>query len=99
MFGRLTLSLMSGVSTELFILLALLLVNGVLAMAEIAIVSARKARLKQLEDDGDERARIASAIAHEPTRFLSMVQIGITLIGVLAGAFGGTTLAAQLSAK
>lgn len=90
---------MLGVSTELLIILALLLVNGVLAMAEFAIVAARKGRLKQLADEGDPEARIALETAHEPTRFLSMVQFGITLIGILAGAFGGTTLAEQLSAQ
>ena len=56
-------------------------------MAEIAVVSSRKARLKKLADEGSEKARAALALALEPTRFLSTVQIGITLVGILAGAF------------
>ncbi len=83
---------MSGLSTELLILLLLLLANGVFAMAEIAVVSARKAWLKQLADKGNARAKATLAIARDPSRFLSAVQVGITLIGVLAGALGGATL-------
>jgi putative hemolysin len=89
---------MSGIPTELFILGLLLITNGLFAMAEIAIVSARKARLKQLADEGDEGARSALELAAQPTRFLSTVQIGITLCGVLAGAFGASTVAAQVAA-
>lgn len=85
-----------GVSSELVIILLLLLGNGVFAMAEIAMVSARKARLKQMADDGDANAARALAIANEPTRFLSTVQVGITLIGTLAGAFGGARVADNL---
>jgi putative hemolysin len=88
---------MSDVSTELLILFLLLLANGVFAMAEIAVVSARKARLKQMADEGDERATAALAIANEPTRFLSTVQVGITLIGILAGTYGGATLSERLT--
>jgi len=88
---------MSDLTSELLILFLLLLANGVFAMAEIAVVSARKAWLKQLADKGDERAKAALAIAREPARFLSAVQVGITLIGVLAGAFGGTTVAEMLT--
>jgi len=84
---------MSDLSTELLILFLLLLANGVFAMAEIAVVSVRKAWLKQLADKGNARAIEALAIARSPGRFLSAVQVGITLIGVLAGAFGGTTIA------
>ena len=87
---------MEGVSTELVIILLLLLGNGVFAMSEIAMVSARKAKLKQLADDGDAKAARALANANEPTRFLSTVQVGITLIGTLAGAFGGARLADDL---
>ena len=87
---------MSELSTELLILFLLLLANGVFAMAEIAVVSARKAWLKQQADKGNERAKAALAIARNPSRFLSAVQTGITLIGVLAGAFGGTTVAELL---
>jgi putative hemolysin len=61
------------------------------------LVSSRKERLKQRADAGDGKARTALELADEPTRFLSTVQIGISLIGVLAGAFGGATLAEPLS--
>jgi putative hemolysin len=88
---------MSDLSTELLILILLLSANGVFAMAEIAVVSVRKAWLKQLADKGNRRAKVALAIAREPARFLSAVQVGITLIGVLAGAFGGTTVAGLLT--
>jgi len=88
---------MSGISTELFILGFLLVANGLFAMAEIAIVSARKARLKQLADEGDEGARAALELSAEPTRFLSTVQVGITLCGILAGAFGGSIVANQVA--
>lgn len=84
---------MSGISTELLIVALLLLINGVFAMAEISIVSSRKARLKQLADDGDKRAQAALALANDPSRFLSTVQFGITVVGIVAGAFGGATLA------
>jgi len=88
---------MSELSSELLILVLLLLVNGLFAMAEIAVVSARKAWLKQMADKGNERAKITLAIAREPGRFLSTVQVGITLIGVLAGAYGGSTVANLLA--
>ena len=88
---------MSELSTELIIIFLLLLGNGVLAMAEIAVVSARKARLKRLAGKGNERAKQALDTANEPARFLSTVQVGITLVGVLAGAFGGTTLTDELT--
>ncbi|MBW8780659.1 MAG: HlyC/CorC family transporter [Verrucomicrobia bacterium] len=88
---------MSELPTELLILFLLLLVNGVLAMAEIAVVSARKVRLKRLADNGNERAKQALAIATDPARFLSTVQVGITLVGVLAGAFGGATISGELT--
>ena len=56
-------------------------------MSEIAIVAARKVRLQQRAEDGDERARSALALAHDPNKFLSTVQFGITMVGVLAGAY------------
>jgi putative hemolysin len=77
---------------DLLILFLLLMLNGVFAMAEIAVVSSRKARLKKLADEGSTRASVALALANSPDRFLSTVQIGITLVGVLAGAFGGAAL-------
>jgi putative hemolysin len=66
-------------------------------MSEIAVVAARKVRLQQRAEDGDERAKTALALAHDPNKFLSTVQFGITLVGVLAGAYGGATLAAKLA--
>jgi putative hemolysin len=82
---------------ELLLILALILVNGLLALSELAIVSARPARLKAMAEKGTRGARRALALAAEPGRFLSTVQIGITLVGVLAGALSGATLAARLS--
>lgn len=66
-------------------------------MSEIAVVAARKVRLQQRAEDGDERARVALALAHDPNKFLSTVQFGITMVGVLAGAYGGATIAEQLA--
>jgi putative hemolysin len=88
---------MSTIALELVILLLLVAVNGLFAMSEIAVVSARKARLQQRADAGDGKARAALDLAEEPTRFLSTVQIGITLVGILAGAFGGATLTEKLA--
>ena len=89
---------MSQIITELIVILLLLAINGVFAMSELAIVTARKIRLEQRADDGDRGARAALALARDPTQFLSTVQVGITLIGVLAGAFGGATIADNLAA-
>lgn len=88
---------MSGIVTEVVFLLLLLVANGVFAMTEIAIVSSRKGRLRRLADQGDARARAALDLAESPNRFLSTVQIGITLVGIFAGAFGGATLADEIS--
>ena len=66
-------------------------------MSEAAVISARKARLQQHAEKGDQGARLALELAQEPNRFLSTVQVGITLIGVLTGAFGGATIAAQIA--
>jgi putative hemolysin len=90
---------MSSLSLEVFFVVALILVNGVLAMAEMAVVSARKIRLQQRASEGDEKARAALFLAEDPGDFLSTVQIGISLVGILAGAFGGATIAEQLAAR
>ncbi len=82
---------------EILIIIALILANGLFAMAEIAIVSARKARLKQLANEGHKKAEIALHLADNPDDLLSTVQVGITLIGILAGAFGGATIAGRLT--
>ena len=86
-----------AIATEFLIIFLLILANGVFAMSEIAVVAARKVRLQQRAEDGDERAKAALALAHNPNQFLSTVQVGITLVGVLAGAYGGATIAAKLS--
>ncbi|MDQ0563588.1 putative hemolysin [Rhizobium mesoamericanum] len=82
---------------EISIVAILTILNGVLAMSELAVVSARPARLKVLADQGSRGAAMAIRLADEPGRFLSTVQIGITLVGVLSGAFSGATLGARLS--
>jgi len=83
---------------ELLAVLLLILLNGLLAMSELAVVTARKARLTALADEGSAGARVALRLAEDSTAFLSTVQIGITLIGVLAGAVSGATLAGRLGA-
>jgi putative hemolysin len=84
---------------EILIIFLLLVANGIFAMSEIAIVSARKARLQQLADAGNAQARAALELATNPNRFLATVQIGITLVGILAGAFGGATIAEEIAAR
>jgi putative hemolysin len=84
------------IAFEIAILVLLTFVNGVLAMSEMSIVSSRKARLESLVAAGHRGARTALQLRDDPSRFLSTVQIGITLVGIFAGAFGGATLAAQL---
>ena len=83
---------------ELTIALVLIALNGVFALSELAIVSARKPRLKVMADARRSGARAALALAEDPGRFLSTVQIGITLVGILAGAFSGAALGARLTA-
>ena len=82
---------------EIAIILVLTVVNGVLAMSELAVVSSRPARLKVLADQGSKGAATALRLADHPGRFLSTVQIGITLVGVLSGAFSGATLGVRAS--
>lgn len=81
---------------ELGILFVLVVFNGLLAMSELAVVSSRRARLENLAGKGNRGARDALQLIADPGRFLSSVQIGITLVGILAGAFGGATLAERL---
>src|SRR6266566_3196027 len=78
---------------ELVIIILLIIANGVFAMSETAFVSARKVRLQQRANEGDKKAAAALELANSPNRLLSTVQLGITLIGILAGAFGGATVA------
>jgi putative hemolysin len=82
---------------ELAAILVLLLLNGAFAMSELAIVSARKPRLLAMARRGVRGAEAAIGLAEDPQRFLPTVQVGITLVGVLAGAFGGTAIAARLA--
>lgn len=88
---------MSQIVFEIGIVLGLILLNGLFAMSELAIVSARRARLQQFKEEGLRGAGTALSLADNPNRFLSTVQIGITLIGIIAGAFGGATLAQKLA--
>ena len=83
---------------EILILLALILLNGVFSMSEIALVSARKARLETQANKGNKRAREALNLANNPDTFLSTVQIGITLIGILTGIYSGEKLTDDLVA-
>lgn len=90
---------MSAITFEVLFVLLLLVANGVFAMSELAVVSSRKARLQRMAEAGDISARAALELANSPDRFLSTIQIGITLVGILAGAFGGATIAEQLGAR
>ena len=87
---------MNPLLLEFLLLSALIAANGLFAMAELAVISARKIRLERLADAGVPGARVALDLARAPSRFLATIQLGITLIGVLAGAVGGVTLAARL---
>jgi putative hemolysin len=78
--------------TDLFIIAGLILLNGLFSMSELAIVSARAARLKVSADKGSKAAQTALDLASDPGKFLSTVQIGITLIGIVAGAYSGASL-------
>lgn len=82
---------------EIIIILILILLNGVLAMSELAIVSSRKSKLQQMANKGKKHANTVIELIENPNQFLSTIQIGITLIGILAGAFGGATLAGPFS--
>jgi putative hemolysin len=84
--------------TEIIIVVLLTVLNGVLAMSELAVVSSRPARLKVLAAQGSKGAAIAISLSENPGRFLSTVQIGITLVGILSGAFSGATLGARFTA-
>ena len=82
--------------TDITLLLILILVNGVFAMSEIAIVGSKRARLLQMAEAGSAGARHALTLSSEPTRFLSSVQVGITSIGILNGAIGQASIASRL---
>jgi putative hemolysin len=84
---------------DVAIIFALVVLNGVFSMSELAIVSARKARLEGLAKAGNRSASTALALASDPGKFLSTVQIGITLIGIIAGAYSGTSLGEPTAAR
>ncbi|RIA44668.1 putative hemolysin [Hephaestia caeni] len=84
---------------DVAIIMALVVLNGVFAMAELAIVSSRKARLEAMARAGKPGARAALALAGDPGRFLSTTQVGITLIGIIAGAYSGASLGAPVAAR
>jgi putative hemolysin len=81
---------------DILLLLVLILLNGIFAMSEIAIVSSKRARLTQMADTGNAGARHALTLASQPTRFLSSVQVGITSIGILNGAIGEGAIAGSI---
>jgi len=89
----------STIAFEISAIFLLLIANGIFAMSEIAIVTARKSRLQELANNGTAKARAALDLANNPNRFLSTVQVGITLVGILAGAFGGGALREWLSTQ
>ena len=82
---------------DIVLLLLLVLLNGVLAMSEIAVVSSRRARLQKLADDGSPGAQSALSLHTDPSKFLSTIQVGITSVGILSGAIGETALADPLA--
>jgi putative hemolysin len=88
---------MSAIATEIIFILVLIVANGIFSGSEIAVISARKVRLEQLASRGNRKARIALKLANAPNDFLSTVQIGITLIGILSGAVAGATIAERLA--
>jgi putative hemolysin len=83
---------------EIIIILVLLLVNGFFALSELAIVSARKGRLQHLANEGNRRAQLALTLANAPAELLSSVQVGLTLVSIVVGAFGSEALARPLTA-
>jgi len=90
---------MNLIPLEILIVLLLIFANGIFAMSEMALVSSRKTRLQQEAQEGNRGSLAALELGKDPTHFLSTVQIGITLIGILSGAFGGATIAEQISAR
>ncbi len=85
------------VLVEIFIILLLTILNGLLSMSELAMVSARKSRLRNSADEGDTQAALALQLIDKPGNFLATVQVGITLIGIIAGVFGGASLSQHLA--
>lgn len=90
---------MGSVLPEVLIIVVLIIANGIFSLAEVAVVTSRKTRLKQRAHEGDAKAQAALELAETPNRFLSTIQVGITLIGVMTGAFGGATISHQIAAS
>jgi putative hemolysin len=88
---------MSEFARDILIIIGLLILNGILAMSEAALLAVRLARLQHMSNEGDKRARAALKLAENPNQFLSTIQVGITLIDVMTGAIGGATLAVIVS--
>ena len=88
-----------SIGTEILVILLLIIINGILAMSEAALLASRKAKLQQAANEGDKAARATLDLLKNPNIFLSTIQIGITLIGVLAGAVGGASVAESLGAS
>ncbi|MFM5881994.1 MULTISPECIES: hemolysin family protein [Methanobrevibacter] len=88
---------MIGTTLKIVIIIILIILTGYLSMAELAVVSIRKAKMQKYLEDGNKNAQIVFDLLEDPNEFLSTVQIGISLIGVLTGAFGGITLAEPLA--
>ncbi|HVO91486.1 MAG TPA: CNNM domain-containing protein, partial [Terriglobales bacterium] len=86
------------IGNEIVIIFLLILANGLFAMSEMAVITARKSRLQDWVSKGNRRAKVALDLALAPNRLLSAVQVGITLVGILAGAFAGRSLAQWLAA-
>lgn len=87
-----------SIGSQIVIILVLILFNGILSMSEAALVASRKARLQQKANEGNKSSAMALKLVEDPNIFLSAVQIGITLIGILTGAVGGVTLSEPLAA-
>jgi len=88
---------MGQIGLEILLIFILLIINGLFSMSEIAVVTSRKVRLQKRAEEGNAGAKAAIEIAESPDRFLSTVQIGITLVAILSGAFGGAALAVHLA--
>ena len=87
----------TGFIIQFLLVFILILFNGLLSMSELAVVSSRKTRLQQQAEEGSSDAQAALRLVDEPTRFLSTVQVGITLVGTLSGAIGGAALANEFA--
>ena len=87
---------MNSIEIEILLIFFLIILNGLLALSELALVSARRTRLEQLANEGDFKAKIALQLINSPDKFLATIQIGITFVSILAGAFGGATIASVM---